>query len=441
MKVIDCAARIEPHWHWDSCSFVSQSRRDGDEFQEFGLKWRGSGFSQVSAPGWKRPEGADLDAFGLGAFAGVAAVVDLEPRAALAARIQRAPERQILVLRSGHGGAVSRRSPEYWRRAPRIPADLADLAAGHGFRHVATDVPCDSLPPRRPDGSGGVRNANEDFRDRAHRRGLLVTENCENLAAIPAAAETFFVSLPLAIPGATTSPCRPIALHGGTLAASRWIDLSTPLDNHWRWKLDVRPGRSFAAGDGCREVHFDFGGHGFTHCDAPCHMVADGAGMQELEQEGLARFLGPAQLVDLSDLPLPTPITLDLLRARAAHLRPGMRVILHSGLTDRLGYASREWHLRAPHLEADAAAWLAARQPAAVGLDFPQDYIAREMPDRHVLNREFVAHHAILGQGIPFVEDLRDLGSLRAAEPFLLAVPLRMDCPDGAPMRVIAVEG
>ena len=53
MSVIDCAAMLEPHWHWDTCTFVSQSRSEGDEFQEYGLKWRGSGFSQVSAPGWQ----------------------------------------------------------------------------------------------------------------------------------------------------------------------------------------------------------------------------------------------------------------------------------------------------------------------------------------------------------------------------------------------------
>ena len=63
-----------------------------------------------------------------------------------------------------------------------------------------------------------------------------------------------------------------------------------------------------------------------------------------------------------------------------------------------------------------------------------------EMPERHVRNEEFVAHHAIFRRGIPFVEDLLDLGSLTTDNPFLLAVPLKMNCVDGAPMRVVAVE-
>ena len=55
MKILDCAAMIEPHWRWDSCPFVSQSYHEGDEFQEFGLKWYGTGFSQVTRAGLEDP--------------------------------------------------------------------------------------------------------------------------------------------------------------------------------------------------------------------------------------------------------------------------------------------------------------------------------------------------------------------------------------------------
>ena len=108
--------------------------------------------------------------------------------------------------------------------------------------------------------------------------------------------------------------------------------------NHWRWKLDVFPGPSFDEGDDSDEIHYDIGGHGFTHCDAPCHMAPCGATIHEMENRGLGRFIGDAQLVDFSDLELPTPITLDLMRSRAGKLRPRTRVILRTDLADRLGY-------------------------------------------------------------------------------------------------------
>ncbi len=53
MRIIDCAPIMEPHWLWETTPFVSQAYVEGDEFQEFGLKWFGTGFSFTSAPGWK----------------------------------------------------------------------------------------------------------------------------------------------------------------------------------------------------------------------------------------------------------------------------------------------------------------------------------------------------------------------------------------------------
>ena len=88
----------------------------------------------------------------------------------------------------------------------------------------------------------------------------------------------------------------------------------------------------------------------------------------------------------------------------------------------------------------EAAQWLVSKQPSAICLDFPQDYIAREMPGRHVFNNEFVTHHAVFDAGIPFVEDLRDLGKIKRIDPFLAAIPLKMTCIDGAPMRAVVLE-
>ena len=83
MPIIDCAQTIEPHFHWQSHSFVSQDPGRGDEFQEFGLKWRGSGFSFVSAPRWRIAGALRLDAYPLDAIAGVATVLDaMGPRVA-----------------------------------------------------------------------------------------------------------------------------------------------------------------------------------------------------------------------------------------------------------------------------------------------------------------------------------------------------------------------
>ena len=77
MNPIDLAQQIEPHWAWDSFPIVSQAYADGDEFQEFGLRWTGQGFTYCSAPGWHNPSAPTLSDLPMTCFAGVASVIDL----------------------------------------------------------------------------------------------------------------------------------------------------------------------------------------------------------------------------------------------------------------------------------------------------------------------------------------------------------------------------
>ncbi len=445
MSIVDCSQLMEPHWLWDSFPFVSQSYHQGDEFQEFGYRWQGSGFSFVSSPGWRREGGRRIEDYPLHMFAGVAEILDagsldVIDEAAVATRLSNHTARKILLLRTGHAESVHNRKPEYWRNAPKIAPGCAGAIAKAGFVHVAVDFSCDDIPPRRPEAESGYRNPNGAFRSALHSEGLLLTENCANLGGI-GGSEVFFVALPYAIPQSSASPCRPVALTSWPSDTPRIVDVSTPIFNHWRWKFDIQQGRSLANGDGADEIHFLITGHGFTHCDAPCHMRKGGATIHELPNEGLDLFIGEAVIVDLSDLTLPFPISRQLLAERLGdRLSPGDRLILRSDLTNKLGYESTEWHLKAPNLEPEAAKWIASLKPAAVCLDFPQDYIAREMPVRHVYNEEFVAHHAIFAEDIPFVEDLKDLGRLMSPRTFLMAVPLKTTCVDGAPMRAVALE-
>ena len=219
----------------------------------------------------------------------------------IAARLRGGTGRQILALRTGHADSVHNRKPEYWRDAPRVaPGSAAEIARA-GFTHVAVDFSCDDIPARRPDGDGGYRNPNGAFRAALHAEGLLLTENCANLGAI-GEEESFFVALPYAIPQSATAPCRPIALSDWPSDAPRIVDVSTPVFNHWRWKFDIWHGRSHAAGDNADEIHFVITGHGFTHCDAPCHMRKGAAAIQELPNEGLDLFIGESVIADLSDL-------------------------------------------------------------------------------------------------------------------------------------------
>lgn len=447
MAIIDCSALIEPHFHWQSHPFVSQDPGRGDEFQEFGLKWRGPGFSFVSAPGWLMRGAARLDDYPLNCFAAVARVLDVsglpvvtgEHVARLLQEQAATPRRRILILRTGHSSRVKNGHIAYWRTVPCIEPSVAMAIAAAGFRHVIIDIPCDDLTPRRPLDDGYVPNPNTEFRSALHAQGLLVTENAENLPALEQ-EEVFFASLPLAIPRATLSPVRPVAWTTWPTDEPKLLDVSTPLFNHWRWYIDVDDGPSFADGDSSADLHFTIRGHGFTHCDAPRHMRRDGLTIQQLPNQGLDVFNGEAKIIDLSDLPLPTRLTPEIISARAGIIREGDMVVLRSDLTNRMGYESRQWHLAAPNLEPEAADWLLDQKPKALVLDFPQDYVAREMPTRHVYVHEFVTHHAVFNRNIPFVEDLRDIGKIGSDRTWLMSIPLKTTCIDGAMMRALFVS-
>ena len=212
------------------------------------------------------------------------------------------------------------------------------------------------------------------------------------------------------------------------------ITHSNLIKKHWNWHSNIRF-------NDLSDFIIEIPKHGFTHCDAPRHMEQTGPTIQELPNMGLDLFLGDASIIDISDIKLPSPVTAELLEQRSGgNIGKNKRIILRSDLTNRLGYKSTRWHTHAPNIEPSAADWLIEKQPAAICLDFPQDFIAREMPGRHVYNHEFEIHHKIFQAGIPFIEDLKDLGEVENNNIFLAAVPLKMTCIDGAPMRAIIIN-
>ncbi len=239
----------------------------------------------------------------------------------------------------------------------------------------------------------------------------------------------------------TTSPTRPVALTKWPSDTPSIYDVSTPLLNHWRWRMEIWRDKSQSPDGFLDQTQYIQSGHAFTHCDAPRHMERDGPTIQDLPNMGLDLFLGDATIIDISDIELPSPVTADLLERRCGgNIKQNQRIILRSDLTNRLGYKSTRWHTHAPNIDASAADWLISKKPDAICLDFPQDYIAREMPGRHVYNHEFEIHHKIFQAGIPFIEDLKDLGEVKKENIFLAAVPLKMNCIDGAPMRAVIIN-
>lgn len=216
---------------------------------------------------------------------------------------------------------------------------------------------------------------------------------------------------------------------------ARVIDLSYPVAEHFRWKVERRLAASFEAGDDFQVTRVGFPVHAFTHIDAPRHMVPGGTTTSDFDLDSL---VGEATIVDLTEVGENEAITVAMLdRATPG---PGSIVLLRTDWDRRYSLDEPAFWSRAPYLTREACEWLLERRPAAVGFDFPQDEPIRGLLDgRRAPMSEFVSHDVLLRAGVPLIEYLRNLGAVGSDAVQVCALPLRIPDADGAPARVVAI--
>ncbi len=187
----------------------------------------------------------------------------------------------------------------------------------------------------------------------------------------------------------------------------------TPFSCRWTWEI--------AGGASVNVSSMTSSPHVGTHADAPLHVRDGWRASHELP---LDAFLGPAVVVDVSGLP--GPISLDALDARAK-LRQVERLLLHTGRTIALGAFPESW----PVLSEECVAGLLARGLRLVGVDCPS-VDGRE-------SKTLAVHRRLFEGGAQVVENL-DLRGVPAGRYELLALPLRVEGLDAAPVRALLRE-
>ena len=174
--------------------------------------------------------------------------------------------------------------------------------------------------------------------------------------------------------------------------------------------------------------------HYGSHVDAPNHFIEGGAG---IDRAPLGKLIGPAAVVELSDHGRETVITGDTLETRGGHVAPGDIAILRTGWSDA-HWGSETFWTEGPYLAADGADWLVERGVKAVVYDFSEEYVVRRPGFR---GEDCEIHHKILGAEIYNIEYVHNLAAISAPRCALVALPLKLKGLDGAPARVIALEG
>lgn len=217
---------------------------------------------------------------------------------------------------------------------------------------------------------------------------------------------------------------------------SKLIDLSVPIvHGHGRLNTTVQFETTYRYEDvGWQGSSMSMFCHYGTHVDAPIHFIRDGDTMEKVPLE---KLMGAASVIELDDHGENTGIAADTLEDRGRHVEAGDIVILRTGWSD-LHWGGDDFWTKGPYLTPEGADWLVERRASAIVYDFSEEYVVREPGFR---GEDCVVHHKLLGNDIYNIEYVHNLGEIRQPRVTLLALPLKLVGMDGAPARVVAIEG
>lgn len=216
-------------------------------------------------------------------------------------------------------------------------------------------------------------------------------------------------------------------------------DLSMPIEEgHFRWPVTRGKRGDFSDGDLFEVSSLSATCHGFTHIDAPRHMVPGGATMSDLS---LDKVVGVASVIDLEGVTPDDEIDAGMLSQNGAHIEEGEIVLFRTCWDQQRDWNTQAFWRDAPWLSVDACEWLLALHPTAVAFDFPQDWTIRLLLDGEVRPiEEHVSHHILLRNNVTLIEYLRGVNQVTTPKTFLCALPIHLPDADGAPARVIAMD-
>jgi arylformamidase len=214
------------------------------------------------------------------------------------------------------------------------------------------------------------------------------------------------------------------------------IDLSIPVRHgDGRMGLEVAFSTPYSFETyGWQGSSFSMFAHYATHVDAPNHFIE---GAHGIDAAPISKLMGAAALIPLDDHGAATAIAADTLEDRGRHVRRGDIVILRTGWSDQRWGQQTFW-TDGPYLDTSAADWLVERGAKAVVYDFSEEFAVHRPGFR---GEDCPIHHRILGADIYNIEYVHRLSKISAPRCAIFALPLKLAGLDGAPARVVAIEG
>ncbi len=174
------------------------------------------------------------------------------------------------------------------------------------------------------------------------------------------------------------------------------------------------------------------GTHIGTHVDAPRHFIPKGG---TIEFMPLDLMVGPATLVDFSHAKAKQEFGVDDFRKALGRERP-RRLVMRFDWSRYWG--TMAYYQTQPFISEEAAQWLIDRGVRLLGMDTAQP----DSPDNGRTGpKDSPVHKIMLAKGCYLLEYLCNLRKIRQSRFELIVAPLRLKEGDGAPARVLAIEG
>lgn len=210
---------------------------------------------------------------------------------------------------------------------------------------------------------------------------------------------------------------------------SRIIDLTQTLKTGMRG-VSVTP-KFTLKDDGWNASTLELYSHCATHMDSQLHFEA---GPETIDTKPLEKCLGPAWIVPMENLAPRAPIEIGHLGGIAERFMAGESLLLKTGWSEHVDNP-KIYRDGLPRISESLANWCVEKGVNILGVEAPS---VADVNDIEEVTR---IHKILLGGGVTIVEGLTNLDSLTREKVFFIALPLKVEACDGAPVRAIAIEG
>ncbi len=169
--------------------------------------------------------------------------------------------------------------------------------------------------------------------------------------------------------------------------------------------------------------------HCGTHLDAPNHYNVNEKSVTDWPLE---RLMGPAWVVPLQNIQPRAEITVEMLGEVAPQFKPGESLLLSTGWSRYVDSPKHREFL--PRISEELARWCAQKGVNMLGVEPPA------VADPNNRQEIQLIHIILLKADIIIIEGLCNLDLISQPKVQFMALPLKIEGGDGAPVRALAIE-